>query len=317
MSKQEKTPSTLKIALAQLNPVVGDLAGNAGKAASAHVKAKAAGADLVVLPELFINGYPPEDLVLKPAFQEATRAALQKLAHDCREGPAILIGTIWREEGHLYNAVALLDGGKISAVRLKHDLPNYGVFDEKRVFAAGPMPGPINIRGVRIGVPICEDIWGEEVVETLAETGAEILISPNGSPFDWPKPDNRMNVAVARVTESKLPLVYLNQVGGQDELVFDGASFVLNSDCSLACQLPAWKEALVVTEWTKTTKGWHCAKSEIAKIDEGDAAAYQACMLGLRDYVAKNGFPGVVLGLSGGIDFSSRCRTCSGRARSE
>ncbi len=292
----------LKIALAQLNPVVGDLAGNAKKAREAHVKAKAAGADLVVLPELFLNGYPPEDLVLKPAFQDATHASLEKLAHDCGDGPAILIGTIWREEGHLYNAVALLDGGKIAAVRLKHDLPNYGVFDEKRVFAAGPMPGPINIRGVRIGVPICEDIWGEEVVETLAETGAEILISPNGSPFDWPKPDLRMNVAVARVTESKLPLVYLNQVGGQDELVFDGASFVLNSDCSLACQLPAWKEAITVTEWTKGAKGWHCAKSEITKIDEGDASAYQACVLGLRDYAGKNGFPGVVLGLSGGID---------------
>ena len=197
--------ATFKIALAQLNPLVGDLAGNAAKARAAHAKAKAQGADLVVLPELFLNGYPPEDLVLKPAFQDATHAALEQLARDCKDGPAILIGMIWREEGHLYNAVAYLDGGKIEAVRLKHDLPNYGVFDEKRVFQAGPMPGPINIRGLRIGVPICEDIWGEEVVETLAETGAEILVSPNGSPFDWPKPDKRMNVAVARVTESGLP----------------------------------------------------------------------------------------------------------------
>ena len=221
---------------------------------------------------------------------------------DCKDGPAILIGTIWREDGNLYNAAVVLDGGKISGVRFKADLPNYGVFDEKRVFSAGPMPGPINVRGVRIGVPICEDIWGEEVVETLVESGAEILISPNGSPFDWPTPDLRMNVAVARVTESGLPLVYLNQVGGQDELVFDGASFVLNADRSLAAQLPAWEDAFVITEWIKGSKGWTCAPSSVATIPEGDAAAYHACMFGLRDYVTKNGFPGVVLGLSGGID---------------
>ena len=294
--------SKLKIALAQLNPVVGDLAGNAKKALAAHAQAKSAGADLIVFPELFLNGYPPEDLVLKPAFQDATQAHLERLAKSCKDGPAVLIGTIWREDNHLYNAVALLDGGKIEAVRLKVDLPNYGVFDEKRVFTPGPMPGPINIRGVRVGVPICEDIWGEEVVETLVETGAEILISPNGSPFDWPKPDKRMNVAVARVTESGLPLVYVNQVGGQDELVFDGASFVLNADRSLAAQLPAWREAIVVTEWTKGSNGWHCAKAEVAPVEEGNAAAYAACVLGLKDYVSKNGFPGVVLGLSGGID---------------
>ncbi len=293
---------TIRIALAQLNPTVGDLAGNAAKAREAHARAKMLGADVLVLPELFLNGYPPEDLVLKPAFQEATHAALEKLAADCVDGPAVLIGTLWREDGKLYNAVALLDGGKIEGVRLKVDLPNYGVFDEKRVFAQGPMPGPLKVRGVRIGVPICEDIWGEDVVETLAETGAEILISPNGSPFDWPKPDLRINVAVARVTESGLPLVYLNQVGGQDELVFDGASFVLNADRSLGLQMPAWREDVVLTTWTKSKGTWVCARSEAAKVEEGIESAYQACVLGLRDYVLKNGFPGVVLGLSGGID---------------
>ena len=292
----------MRIAFAQLNPTVGDLPGNAELAATAHARAKELGADVVVFSELFLNGYPPEDLVLKPAFQQATRERLEWLAKDCADGPAMLIGAIWNEEGKVYNAVALLDGGRIQATTLKVDLPNYGVFDEKRVFAAGPMPGPLNVRGVRIGVPICEDIWGSEVVETLAETGAEILISPNGSPFDWPKPDNRMNVAVARVTESGLPLAYLNQVGGQDELVFDGASFVLNADHTLAVQLPAWREAIVLTEWTKSAAGWRCEKGEVAKLPEGPASAYQACVLGLKDYVGKNNFPGVVLGLSGGID---------------
>ncbi|RUO99127.1 NAD+ synthase [Hyphomicrobium sp.] len=296
------SPRSLKIALAQINPIVGDLNGNAERAVSAHARAKDLGADVVVFPELFLNGYPPEDLVLKPAFQKDTRAKLEELAVRCAEGPAILIGTVWVEEFKLYNAVALLDGGRIQAVTLKVDLPNYGVFDEKRVFASGPLPGPLNVRGVRIGVPICEDIWGVEVVETLAETGAEILISPNGSPFDWPKPESRMNVVVARVTESGLPLAYLNQVGGQDELVFDGASFVLNADRSLAVQLPAWREAIALTEWTKTETGWRCQKGEIAALSEGCASAYSACVLGLGDYVRKNGFPGVVLGLSGGID---------------
>lgn len=295
-------PLSLKIALVQLNPIVGDLNGNAELAAKAHARAKELGADVVVFSELFLNGYPPEDLVLKPAFLQATRERLEWLAKTCADGPAMLIGAIWNEEGKVYNAVVLLDGGRIQATTLKVDLPNYGVFDEKRVFAAGPMPGPLNVRGVRVGVPICEDIWGSEVVETLAETGAEILISPNGSPFDWPKPDNRMNVAVARVTESDLPLAYLNQVGGQDELVFDGASFVLNADHTLAVQLPAWREAIVLTEWTKSAAGWRCEKGEVAKLTEGPASAYHACVLGLKDYVDKNGFPGVVLGLSGGID---------------
>jgi NAD+ synthase len=296
----QSPPSRLKIALAQANPILGDLDANIAKLRA--MRAQTAGADLVVFPELFVTGYPPEDLVLKPAFQMAARRRVEALAAELGDGPAVLTGTVWPEDGKVYNAVALLDGGKVAAVRFKVDLPNYGVFDEKRVFAQGPMPGPISFRGVRLGVPICEDIWAPDVTECLAECGAEILISPNGSPFDWMKPDARMNRAVARVTETGLPLAYLNQVGGQDELVFDGASFVLNAGCSLAAQLAAWEEAVAVTEWRKGANGWVCEPGAIARIEEGDAAAYHACVLGLRDYVEKNGFPGVILGLSGGID---------------
>ncbi len=303
MSEQQ-----IKITLAQLNPTVGDVTGNAAKARAAREKAKADGADLVVLSELFIAGYPPEDLVLKPAFQSACRAAIEELARETRDGgPAMLIGTPWVEDGKLYNACALLDGGRIAALRFKANLPNYGVFDEKRLFARGPAPGPVTVRGVRIGVPICEDIWLEEseeyenVVECLAETGAEILVVPNGSPYARDKADLRLSIVVARVTESGLPLVYLNEVGGQDELIFDGASFALNADLSVAAQLPAFEENITTLTWRKTADGWRCNGPSTAQL-EGDKADYAACVLGLRDYVRKNGFPGVLLGVSGGID---------------
>ncbi|MGE0629443.1 MAG: NAD+ synthase [Hyphomicrobiaceae bacterium] len=294
--------NSLRIALAQLNPVVGDIAGNVEKARRAHADAKALGADIVALPELFIAGYPPEDLVRKPAFAQAVLAATEALARNITDGPGMLVGTLWPDGDKLYNAAVLIDRGRIEAVRTKVDLPNYGVFDEKRVFDVGALPSPINFRGVRIGAPVCEDIWKDEVIECLAECGAELLLVINGSPFDITKPDVRMNIAVARVTESGLPLAYVNQVGGQDELVFDGASFVLNADCSLAVQMPAWCEKITVTEWTRGPEGWTCTPGEKAVLEEDDAAAYQACMLGTRDYVDKNGFPGVVLGLSGGID---------------
>ena len=294
--------TTLKIALAQLNPVLGDIAGNVEKLKRARNEAAVQGADLVLYSELFVTGYPPEDLVRKPAFAAASRAAVEQLAGELGPGPAVLVGCVWPEGDKVYNAVALLDEGRITAVRFKVDLPNYGVFDEKRVFDAGPLPGPISFRGVKIGVPICEDIWKEEVCECLDECGAEILLVPNGSPFDWKKPDVRLNIVAARVTETGLPLAYLNQIGGQDELVFDGASFVLNPGAALAVQMPAWEESIVLTEWEKSPDGWRCKPGLKATIEEDDAAAYHACVLGLRDYVGKNGFPGVVLGLSGGID---------------
>src|SRR5271166_1254375 len=296
------------ITLAQLNPTVGDVEGNAAKARAARARAAAEGADLVVLSELFIAGYPPEDLVLKPAFQAACRTAVETLAKETADGgPAMLVGTPWVEDDKLYNACALLDGGHIAAIRFKANLPNYGVFDEKRLFARGPASGPVIVRGVRVGVPICEDIWLEEseeyenVVECLAETGAEILVVPNGSPYARDKNDVRLSVAVARVTESGLPLIYLNEVGGQDELVFDGASFALNADLSVAAQLPAFGENITTLRWSRDGDGWRCA-GPITPLPEGDKADYAACVLGLRDYVHKNGFPGVLLGMSGGID---------------
>src|SRR2546423_2153416 len=302
------TEPTFKITLAQLNPTVGDVTGNAAKARAARDKAKADGADLLVLPELFICGYPPEDLVLKPAFQAACRAAIEELARETAGGgPAVLIGTPWVEDGKLYNACALLDDGRIAALRFKCNLPNYGVFDEKRLFARGPASGPVTVKGIRVGVPICEDIWLEEseeyenVVECLAETGAEILVVPNGSPYARDKNDLRLSIAVARVTESGLPLIYLNQIGGQDELVFDGASFALNADLSVAAQLPAFEESITTLRWSKTEAGWRCT-GPMAPVVDGDKGDYAACVLGLRDYVGKNGFPGVLLGISGGID---------------
>ncbi len=293
----------LVLALAQTPSIVGDIVGNADIVRAARAQAAGQGADLVMFPEMNLAGYTPEDLVLKPAFQEACRAAAEELARETADGgPALLVGLPWAEEGKLYNAYALLVGGKIEAVRFKVDLPNYGVFDEKRVFAPGPLPGPIVFKGVRIGIPVCEDIWSEEVCECLVETGAELLLVPNGSPYWRGKTDQRVQIALARVIETELPIAYLNQVGGQDELVFDGASFVLNTDRNIAVQLPAFRAVVTTCTFVRGRDGWACEPGARALLPEGDEADYTACVMGLRDYVEKNGFPGVVMGLSGGID---------------
>ncbi|WP_374545869.1 NAD+ synthase [Rhodoblastus sp.] len=293
----------LVLALAQINCIVGAIDANLRKAREARAQAAAFSADLVMFSELFLAGYPPEDLVLKPAFADACRAALEDLARDTADGgPAVLIGLPWMQDGLCHNAYALLDGGRIAAVRLKVDLPNYGVFDEKRVFHPGPAPGPVAFRGVRLGLPICEDIWGPDVVESLSETGAEILLSPNGSPYWRGKDAERLAIATARVVESGLPLVYLNQIGGQDELVFDGASFIVNPDGAVAGRLPAFSETVAKVALRREGAGWVCEEApDVASLDD-DEADYSACVLGLRDYVAKNGFPGVALGMSGGVD---------------
>lgn len=298
----------LVIALAQLNPTLGDVHGNVEKLRQARREAAAAGADLVLASELAVSGYPPEDLVLKPFFLDAVEEGVEALAAETADGgPALLVGTPWRDDGRVYNAVLLLDGGKVAAARFKHDLPNYGVFDEKRVFAAGPMPGPIPFRGVRLGVPVCEDIWTADVVECLEETGAELFLVPNGSPYEAGKAEQRLQIVLNRVAESGLPMAYLNQVGGQDELVFDGASFVIGRPSSgkggaLRRQLPSFREHVAITEWVRGPEGWDCVEGERIAPPEGLEATYGAMMLGLRDYVNKNKFPGVLIGLSGGID---------------
>jgi NAD+ synthase len=301
----QPAPDILRIAVAQLNPIVGDVAGNLAKAREARADAARHGADLVLFTELFIAGYPPEDLVLKPAFLAACERAANDFAADTADGgPGVIIGTPLKRKSGTHNSVIFADGGKILAERYKLDLPNYGEFDEKRVFQAGPdMPGPVNFRGVRLGIPICEDIWGDlGVCETLAESGAEILLVPNGSPYYRSKMDARQQVVIRQVIESGLPVLYANQVGGQDELIFDGASFAINADRTLAFQMSQFEETVVVTKWRRGETGWICADGPMSKIPENEEADYRACMLGLRDYVNKNGFRNVVLGLSGGID---------------
>ena len=293
----------LAIAVAQINPTVGDIAHNLERLRRAHAEAAKLAADLVVASELCVAGYPPEDLILKPAFVAACELAVEELAAVTRSGPGLIVGSPWREGGQVYNAALLLEGGKVASLRFKHELPNYGVFDEKRVFAAGPAPGPMVFRGVRLGVMVCEDMWQPDAAETLQESGAELLIVINGSPFESDKRDERMQLARQRVKESGLPLLYVNQICGQDELVFDGASFALDAEGNLRFQAPDWREIVTATEWRRRADGrWSIEPAIVAPSCEGLEATYRAMALGLKDYVEKNRFPGVVLGLSGGID---------------
>ncbi len=297
--------NAFRMALAQVNPTVGDVNKNAEMIRAAYHHAADHGCDLVVTSELALCGYPPEDLVYRPAFIGLCAEALDDLAAmTATGGPALVVGAPVRENGKVYNAAVVIDDGQIRATVLKHHLPNYGVFDEMRVFSAGPLRGPVSVRGVRLGLMVCEDMWFPDVAETLAETGAEILVVLNGSPFEVAKGDQRQSNAVARITETGLPLVYVNQVGGQDELVFDGASFVLDADCSLRHAAPSWQESLSITQWNRESgkTPWSCVPNSIAAEPDRMAAIYQAMVVGLRDYVGKNGFPGVLLGLSGGID---------------
>ncbi len=299
--------NTLTIAIVQLAQRVGDIAGNADDMLAWRAKAAAEGAgdiDLVVFPEMQLIGYPAEDMIAKPALAQRADAELARMAAATADGgPAMLLGTLHREGDTLYNSVVLLEGGKVASMRHKHELPNYGTFDEKRHFSSGPLPDLISFKGVKIGIPICEDIWFPKVCAHLKAQGAELILSLNGSPYEIDKDDFRSSKVVgARVGEVGLPIAYVNRVGGQDELTFDGASFILNGDSTIAHQLPDWEEALRITTWRRQGGGWVCDQGEIAPLESHPADVYHAMMVGLRDYVNANRFPGVILGLSGGID---------------
>jgi NAD+ synthase len=291
-----------RLTLAQLNPTLGDISGNAAKTRAAWAEARAAGADMLALPEMFLAGYQTQDLVWRSAFQADLRAALERLAQDCAEGPMLGIGVPLVEGGRLYNAFAVLEGGKLAAVIRKHHLPNADVFDEKRVFASGDISGPYRAGPLRIGTPICEDAWFEDVAEAQAESGAELLLVPNGSPYARGRYDTRMTHMVARVVETGLPLVYLNLVGGQDDQVFDGASFVLNPGGQLALQMPAHEEAIATVDFVHGNDSWRAELGPRAVLPGEWELDYRAMVVGLRDYLGKSGFSKVVLGLSGGID---------------
>lgn len=291
-----------RLTLAQLNATVGALEENAAKAREAWAGAKAAGADMVAFPEMFITGYQLQDLVRKSAFAMDVQRVLEQLAADCADGPAIGIGGPWPGPDKPFNAYFILQGGKIATQVLKQHLPNYNVFDEKRYYHAGTPQGPVSVGPLRIGVPICEDGWFEDVSETLAESGAEILLVPNGSPYHRGKMNIRQAVTVARVIETGLPLVYLNLIGGQDDQLFDGASFVLNPGGVLTHQMPSFDETLAHVDFTRTDNGWRAVEGDKAVLPETWESDYRAMVESVRDYLGKTGFSRALLGLSGGID---------------
>ncbi|MGE4611156.1 MAG: NAD+ synthase [Paracoccaceae bacterium] len=290
------------ITLCQLNPTVGDISGNAAKAVVAHKRGKSENSDFVALPEMFLTGYQTQDLVTKPAFLDTVADGLTKLAVECAKGPALGIGAPVLENGKLYNGYFVLKGGKVHALTLKHHLPNDQVFDEKRLFESGPMSGPFSLGPIRIGTPICEDSWHEGVCETMAESGAELLLIPNGSPYYSGKFDRRMNHMVSRVVETGLPLIYLNMVGGQDDQIFDGGSFVLNPGGKMVVRMPLFDESYTEVVFEQTPNGWRALEGELADHPSLAEQEYRAMVEGLRDYMRKTGFSKVILGLSGGVD---------------
>ena len=294
----------LIIAAIQANPVLGAIDRNTALARDLIAQAAAKGADLAVFSELFLIGYPPEDLALKPAAVRDCRRALERLARETAGLCPALVSLLWPGDGPLpYNAFALIADGQIKDLTFKVDLPNYGVFDEKRVFEPGPGPKVFEFRGVKLGVPVCEDIWGPIPCAALKAQGAEILIVPNGSPYRRTADDERLAVVRRRVAETGLPLIYVNQVGGQDELVFDGGSFALQADGEMCMRLPMFEDAIGLSTWERHEGGWRCVDAPpLADWPTGPEELYRAMVVGLRDYVDKSGFPGVVLGMSGGID---------------
>ena len=293
----------LTIALAQLNPKVGDLPGNLALARKALADARAAGADILMFSELFLTGYFPDDLMFKPQFvSEAMQAARDLAADTAGSDVVVVLPTLWADRSGLRNAVIVAEDGEIIATRFKRELPNSDIFYEKRYFTAGPLPDPVVIKGVPVGIPICEDVWHTSVCEHLAMRGAEIMLCPNGSPYWTDKQHIRMELVRARVAEDNVPMLYLNQVGGQDEIVFDGASFAIEPGRGLVLQGKSFATDFIVSTWERRDTGWTCTDGVVTPLTSTDEAPWRACVLGLRDYVGKNGFKQVVLGLSGGID---------------